>query len=316
MTGAPARNLPALLQGLHEEGFTGTVRVSGAPGGTIHLRDGLIGAVETPGAPTATSVLLTPGRIDDEAWLAACAAERDVDRLGGQLVAAGLIGAAELEIVCTAAVFDAAFAMALGPPGSWTLSDPEPTLLATPGVEPRRLTEETTRRMVQLSGPWGAPGELARVRPTPVPGPGPGRWLPHRHQSVLNTVNGRRTARDIAFTLGRGLYAVMLDLTRLEGLELVRWDAGREPGVRPSTAPRVLPERRSATPQPSRSGAGSGSGSGLGLGSQSKAEPLPRRRPGGASRVGEGPAREGPAGERPAEGSNAFAAGKDGGTGG
>ena len=320
MTGAPARNLPALLQGLYEEGFTGTVRVSGAPGGTIHLRDGLIGAVETPGAPTATSVLLTPGRIDDEAWLAACAAERDVDRLGGQLVAAGLIGAAELEVVCTAAVFDAAFAMALGPPGSWTLSDPEPTLLAVPGVEPRRLTEETTRRMARLSGPWGAPGELARVRPTPVPGPGPGRWLPHRNQSVLNTVNGRRTARDIAFTLGRGLYAVMLDLTRLEALELVRWEAGREPGGRPSTAPRVLPERRSATPQPSRSGAGSGAGAGTGagsgFGSQSKAEPLPRRRPGGASRVGEGPAREGPAGQRPAGGSNALAAGNDGGTGG
>ena len=297
MTAAPARNLPALLQGLHDEGFSGTVRVSGSPGGTIHLRDGLIGAVETPGAPTATSVLLTPGRIDDEAWLAACAAERDMDRLGGYLVAAGLIGAAELEIICTAAVFDAAFAMALGPPGNWTLGDREPTLLAPPGVEPRRLTEETTRRMALLSGPWGAPGELARVRPSPVPDPGPRRWLPHRHQSVLSTVNGRRTARDIAFSLGRGLYAVMLDLIRLEALDLVRWEAGRAPGGRPSTAPRVLSGHDSAGAPPR------------------KAE-LPRRTPGGAWQVGEGSARDGPVGDGPAGGSGAFPAGADVGTGG
>ncbi|MDX3068799.1 hypothetical protein PV518_42795, partial [Streptomyces sp. ND04-05B] len=98
-----ARNVPALLQALHQEGRTCTVRVSGSPGGTIHLRDGLIGAIETPGAPTATSALLSSGRIDDDAWLAACAAEPDADRLGPHLVAAGLIGAAELEVVCTAA---------------------------------------------------------------------------------------------------------------------------------------------------------------------------------------------------------------------
>ncbi|MCX4234352.1 DUF4388 domain-containing protein [Streptomyces ortus] len=243
MTTTEARNLPALLQGLHEEGYGGTVRVSGSPGGTIHLRDGLIVAVETPGAPSATSVLLTPGRVDDETWLAACAAEPDTDRLGGYLVSAGLIGAAELEVVCTAAVFDAAFAMAIGPPGGWTLDGPEPALHAGAGVEPRRLTEETTRRIVRLSGPWGAPGELARIRPAAVPDAGLRRGLPDRHRAVLSTVNGRRTARDMAFTLGRGLFAIMLDLTRLEAQDLIRWETGGPAEGRPSTAPRVLPGR-------------------------------------------------------------------------
>ncbi|MEU9186334.1 hypothetical protein AB0D14_17650 [Streptomyces sp. NPDC048484] len=310
MTAAEARNLPALLQSLYEDGHSGTVRVSGSPGGTIHLRGGLIGAVETPGAPTATSVLLTPGRIDDETWLAACAAERDTDRLGGHLVAAGLIGAAELEIVCTAAVFDAAFAMAISPPGGWTLGDPEPTLLAGPGVEPRRLTEETTRRIMRLSGPWGAPGELARVRPAPVPDAGLRRGLSERHRSVLSTVNGRRTARDMAFTLGRGLYAIMLDLTRLEAQELIRWEAGGASEGRPSTAPRVLPGRGAPDAPPTRAASTASTASGA------KAAPLPRRTPGGASRPGDPQARESPPRRGPAEGSDAFPAGTTGTNGG
>ncbi|MEW2565482.1 DUF4388 domain-containing protein [Streptomyces sp. NPDC047070] len=337
MTTAEARNLPALLQGLHEEGYSGTVRVSGSPGGTIHLRGGLIAAVETPGAPAATSVLLTPGRIDDETWLAACAAEPDTDRLGAYLVSAGLIGAAELEVVCTASVFDAAFAMAIGPPGGWTLDGPEPTLHAGPGVEPRRLTEETTRRIVRLSGEWGAPGELARIRPAAVPDAGLRRGLSDRHRSVLSTVNGRRTARDMAFTLGRGLYAIMLDLTRLEAQGLIRWETGGPSEGRPSTAPRVLPGRGAA--DASESGSAQAEPA-------AKAAPLPRRTRGGSSWPGEartresrshdgqaheariregqapdvlvrdGQAREGPQGEASAEGSDALSAGTTGGHGG
>ncbi|WP_327697584.1 hypothetical protein [Streptomyces sp. NBC_00459] len=270
MRASAARNLPALLLGLREEGFSGTVRVAGTPGGTLHLRDGLVGAIETPGAPTTTSTLLTSGRIGDEDWLAACAAQRDADLLGERLVADGLVGAAELEIICTAAVFDAAFAMSLGAPGSWELSDPEPTLLARPGVEPRQLTAETTRRIALLIRLWGPPGELTRVRPVPgmgvVEGP-----LSGRHEDVLNQVNGRRTARDIAFALGRGLYAVMLDLIRMQTLVFLRWETPTVPGGRSSTAPRVTPGRTPATgspPVPSRT------------------EPLPRRMPRGGEKGG------------------------------
>ncbi|WP_307835321.1 hypothetical protein [Streptomyces adelaidensis] len=349
-----ARNVPALLQALHQEGYTGTVRVSGVPGGTIHLRDGLIGAIETPGAPTATSALLASGRIEDDAWLAARAAEPDADRLDLHLVAAGLIGAAELEVVCTAAVFDGAFAMALSPPGGWELTEREPTLLARPGVEPRPLAEETTRRMALLTRLWGPAGELARVRPEPVIGdslrpepvaggrvrsepgmgdpvrsgaiavdrvrsepviigeaivgtpatgqpaiaqpatgrgapeadsdtpaadgghPKPGRrGLTRRHQDLIESVNGRRTPRDLAFARGRGLYAVMLDLIRLETLQAVRWETGTTFDGRPSTAPRVLQgqqgqQGQQASDEPSP-----------------RAGPLPRRRPGEGSPFGD-----------------------------
>ncbi|GAA2631276.1 hypothetical protein [Streptomyces vastus] len=267
MTALTPRNVPALLLRLREESFSGTVRVSGLPGGSIHLRNGLVGAIETPGAPTVTSALLTSGRISDEDWLAACAAEPDADRLGGHLVAEGLTGAAELEVVCTAAVFDAAFAMALSPPGSWELSDRESALVAEPGVEPRQLTEETSRRMALLSRLWGPPGELTRVRPAPVAGAGPrgsDGWLARRHRDVLAGVNGRRTPRDIAFALGRGLYAVMLDLIRMEALNLVQWETRTTADGRPSTAPRV-PQADTITAVRAP-----------------EAAPLPKRRPGGA----------------------------------
>ncbi|MEV6383360.1 DUF4388 domain-containing protein [Streptomyces sp. NPDC051773] len=267
-----ARNVPALLQALHQESYTGTVRVSGSPGGTIHLRDGLIGAIETPGAPTATSTLLASGRIDDDAWLAACAAEPDADRLAARLVAAGLIGAAELEVVCTAAVFDGAFAMALSPPGGWELTERRPTLLARPGIEPRPLAEETTRRMALLTRLWGPAGELARIRPRPAGdhgAPEPDARLTRRHRDLVESANGRRTPRDLAFARGRGLYAVMLDLIRLEARRAVHWETRPVPEGRPSTAPRALPGQPAPDEQSPRAG------------------PLPRRRPGGGSPTGD-----------------------------
>ncbi|WP_141206874.1 hypothetical protein [Streptomyces griseorubiginosus] len=278
MKAPAARNVPALLQALRDEEFTGTVRVSGSPGGTIHLRNGLVGAIETPGAPTATSALLTTGRIDDGAWLTACATEPDADRLGAHLVTAGLIGAAELEVVCTAAVHDGAFAMSLGAADGWETGDREPTLVASPGVEPRVLTDEVARRVGLLGRAGATAGERARSRPEAVGASGHrgaaaleghrgGPWVSPRLRQLLDAVNGRRTPRDLAFALGRGLYAVMLDLDRLEAQGLIRREARTAPGDRPSTAPRVIP---------GNAGADAPFGG-----------PLPRRRPGGGTRSGE-----------------------------
>ncbi|WP_055524914.1 hypothetical protein [Streptomyces graminilatus] len=264
------RNLPALLVRLHEDEFSGTVRVAGTPGGTLHLRDGLVGAVETPGAPTAASVLLASGRIGDDDWLAACAAQRDEDLLGERLVADGLVGAAELEVVCTAVVFDGAFAMSLGALGNWELSDREPGFVARPGVEPRQLTDETTRRIARLGSLWGPASDLARVRPVPGTGVVEGP-LSRRHEDILNQVNGRRTARDIAFALGRGLYAVMLDLIRMRTLGFLRWEVPGALDGRPSTAARVTPGRTTAPGPPP---------------APSRTEPLPRRVPRGGEKGG------------------------------
>ncbi|MFJ1709967.1 hypothetical protein ACIOFR_42300, partial [Kitasatospora sp. NPDC088346] len=66
-----ARNVPALLLGLRREGFTGSITVSSAPGGTIHLEQGLVTAIETPAAPTTETLLLKSQRVGESDWTAA-----------------------------------------------------------------------------------------------------------------------------------------------------------------------------------------------------------------------------------------------------
>ncbi|MET7680568.1 hypothetical protein [Streptomyces sp. NPDC005423] len=262
---AGPRNVPALLNGLSEEKFTGTVLVSGSPGGTIHLRQGLIASVETPGAPTPESILLRSGRVDDAAWaLARTAPDEEV---GVLLAARGLLGREEFEVVCTAAVFDGAFALALSPLGTWEVHDPAPAVIGGPAVEPHRLAAETTRRMALLAQLWGPPAEFARTRIRPTE-PASTTPVPPRYAELLGAANGRRTPRDIAFALGRGLYPVMLDLGRMRLLRLVRHDVPETSG-RPSTAPRTpdptaqsvpsvtpsqLPRRTPGAHDPRRSG--------------------------------------------------------------
>ncbi|WP_405003543.1 hypothetical protein OHV13_03285 [Kitasatospora purpeofusca] len=288
-----ARNVPAQLLALREEDFTGSVVVSSAPGGTIHLERGLITAIETPGAPTAETLLLKSGRIGQADWTAAETAASSVGAgdLGAALVARGSIGAAELEAVCASAVFDGAFALVLSPPGEWeTVEAAPPARLALrPGIEPKHLFEETARRTALLTRAWGPPGELARTRIRPaagptgvgggaggtrslgvgggaLPGPAAAR-IPARHREILAAATGRRTARDIGFALGRGVFAVLLDLVRMDARQLLH----REPADTVPMAPSVAPRTAAGEPLPADSG-----------------QPLPRRVPGARNLVGAG----------------------------
>lgn len=238
--GPSPRNLPAQLLRLHQESYSGTVMVSGVPGGTIHLRDGLIGAIETPGTPSVESALLKSARISDEHWAAALTAARQVDDLGATLVHQGRVGAAELEVLCAATVFEGAFAMALARPDGWEVGGPAPTVLTRHGIAPQTVAEETTRRLALVSQRWGSPAELARakMRPSSRADRVAGR-LTRRYQAVLAVANARRTPRDLAFTLGRGLFAVMVDLIHMNDLQLIQWE-DPPPAHRPSTAPRAV----------------------------------------------------------------------------
>ncbi|MEU6536969.1 hypothetical protein [Streptomyces sp. NPDC047000] len=251
------RNVPALLNALYDAGHDGTVLVTGAPGGRIHLRKGLVIAVDTPGAPSVESVLLKSGRVEDEPWTAACAAcDGREGRLGDELEARGLLGRAEFEIVCTAAVFDAAFALTLGPPGDWEVADVTAAPVSGPGFAPRRLAAETNRRLALIDRMWGPPAEFARTRIRPAAALPV--HVPPRYAALLRVINGRRTPRDVAFAVGRGTYAVMLDLAQMHELGLVRPEVPGTAG-RPSTAPRLPGDRTVPPPE---------------------AVQLPRRRPG------------------------------------
>ncbi|WP_327398809.1 hypothetical protein OG194_00740 [Streptomyces sp. NBC_01288] len=240
---AESRNVPALLAALRTRQSSCTVVVTGSPGGSIHVRDGLVVAMETPGAPGIEGLLLRSGRIGEQEWSAVRASDTTHEHLAAELVAQGLVGAGELEVISLSALFDAAFALSLAVPDSWEVTDPVPTLYRNTGVTPERLLGEVSRRVDLLAGEPGSVAALARTRmrsastahlPEPVEG------LPARHRAVLAAADGRRTARDIAFALGRGLFAVMIDLRHLLDRGLVRPHSPSANG-RPSTAARVTP---------------------------------------------------------------------------
>ncbi|MGW7445112.1 hypothetical protein [Kitasatospora sp. NPDC054795] len=258
-----ARNVPALLLALRRTEFTGSVTVSSAPGGTIHLEQGLVAAIETPGAPTAETLLLKSRRVGEEEWASAetaASAGRPADApptwggdLGAALVAQGSIGAAELEAVCAAAAFDGAFALALSPPGSWETAEAAPParIALRPGIEPERLFEETARRTALLTRLWGPPGELARIRIRPAARAESGALrIPVRQREILAAATGRRTARDLGFALGRGVFAVLLDVVRMDARHLLH----REPAHPAPLAPSVAPRMPTSEPPPADTG--------------------------------------------------------------
>ncbi|WP_416964321.1 MarR family transcriptional regulator [Streptomyces sp. Agncl-13] len=263
------------------EEFTGGLRVSGRPGGTFHLRRGLVVAVESPGAPGPEALLLRSGRIGGEQWA-------DLVRESGGtrwpldgLVAHGYAGAAQLRIVCVLALHDAAFAVVAGDVDDCELAPEErPFAPVSLGEPSARLLQDAARKAAAIAAlPY--PVRPDRERPRP-----PARVLDEAGLGVLQRellaqVDGRRTARDLSFRTGRAVYTVTAEVARMlaEGL-LECADAPvpiavrlppeapvvrrREPAPAPSqfTAPTTLPRRNpgasgiTETLVPEKSGAG------------------------------------------------------------
>ncbi|MDV9172833.1 hypothetical protein R6V09_22300, partial [Streptomyces sp. W16] len=240
---ADSRNVPALLSALRDRARSCTVLVTGTPGGSIHVRDGLVVAMETPGAPGIEGLLLRSGRISEEAWTEVRASDTTHEHLAAELVERGLVGAGELEVISLSALFDAAFALSLAVPDAWEVAEPVPALHRNVGVTPERLLGEVSRRVNLLAGEPGSVAALARTRVRSVSDaglPGTAGRLPARHREVLAHADGRGTARDIAFALGRGLFAVMMDLRHLLDRGLVQPHTPSSDN-RPSTAARGAP---------------------------------------------------------------------------
>ncbi|WP_285633444.1 hypothetical protein [Actinoallomurus iriomotensis] len=200
------------------ERFSGTLRLDGGQGGEVVMRDGAVLAASTPVAPGIESLLLRSGRISEADWSEVFTAAAPYGRLAEELVERGLLGTAAVEVLTQTAVFDAIFAIALGGVSSCTArparpGDLPPLLPAEPGLDTGRIVRETHRRLEVVAG-WRPFGLTIHTRPAPAetrrnPVLAPGR------AAILATADGRASARDIAFTLGRGLYSVLSDLAIL-----------------------------------------------------------------------------------------------------
>lgn len=224
---------PALLR-CREDRFSGVLHIDGGPGGSLCFADGLVTAAVTPAAPGPESLLLKSGRVAETDWIQAYDAGAASGRLAVELMGRGLVSELGLQVVCLSAAFDAAFAMAtyganmcrVEADGSAAPLSPLPL---APGLEPDRLISETGRRM-RAASEWRRLGVSVRCRPRPAPSlaTSPEETDEGRRDIVLLS-NGRRTPRDIAFAVGRGLFVVMGEIAHMVKDGLLDVDAVRPP---------------------------------------------------------------------------------------
>lgn len=252
---AVPRPLVQALARCADEQFSGMVRVTGDPGGALHLVKGQIVAVRTPGAPDVEALLLRSGRVGEEDWAAAFHAGAAEGRIGAELVARHLVGAAELQVLCMMAVLDGAFALAAGRVDGCTPDRrrSDPPLPAPHGVEPERVLQETERRLRALAS-FRTPVSPDRDRVVPTRHAAGGAAGPRadERREILLRANGRRSSRDLAYLLGRGVYAITVETARMldEGLVEIssrRVDpetAGPAPAAAPAGPDGRLPRRR------------------------------------------------------------------------
>jgi len=256
-----------VLRGYAVAKFSGALRVDGQPGGTIHLVGGGISGCETSGAPSLEVILLRSGRVAESDWNAAFSSSAIAERpMTAELVERDLLGAGEVEALLRIALADAMFALTCGRIDGWTeTAAADCPLPLDPVAKAGWLLAEATRRRQALAA-FPAPLVSATDRIAVAHGTAPpGRVLGHGQDEILAMIDGRRTPRDLAFALGRGLYETMLQLTRMRASNAVvisvQGNASASPGAGLTSGDAEhdqtangLPRRRRDRPSSSRSG--------------------------------------------------------------
>ena len=253
---------PSLRQALKDcaaDGLSGVLEVTGEPGGTIYFSGGGVIAIETPGAPSPEVILLRSHQIPEPDWAAAFAASAAGEGpLGPELVARDLIGAGELEAVLRIALADAMFVLSGGQVAKCQ-AEPGAADCQLPLEQPAEvgwLLAEASRRMRVLAS---LPGLVEHDRDRMAAAPGvvqPGVVLGEGRDEILALANGRRTPRDMAFALGRGVYATTLQMVHMYGAGLLMTTshravtpAERAQASRPAAVPGNGPEPPAALPR-------------------------------------------------------------------
>ena len=188
--------------------------------GTLHLAEGLVVHAESPYAPGLDTLLTAHGTLAPETWQRALTEAGDGHGVGSHLVDGGHLAPGALELCQLTALYDAAY-FALAPsstPGRFRYGTAHPLGPVHP-VPVAALEHETLRRRDLLHRIWPDPrtDEAPLIRADPVAAPA----LTRRQQTVLDRVDGVRTAPDIAHELGRPAFHTLVDVRRLTAAGVV-----------------------------------------------------------------------------------------------
>jgi hypothetical protein len=192
------------------------LRIVGNAGGLFHLCDGVVIAVDSPGSPGVETLLVNSGRVGAEDWGAALVGSVEARSLQAALVGRGVIGPAEVRAFALAALLDGAFAVAAGEVAECDVvgdSAEVPLLPVDGGVELDLLLAETARRLDAVAS---LAVVLSPYRDRVVPAREVAGLAAERREIVAHA-SGRRNVRDVAFAVGRGLYPVTVEISRMIG---------------------------------------------------------------------------------------------------
>ncbi|MDQ0775111.1 hypothetical protein QF026_003577 [Streptomyces aurantiacus] len=230
--------LSPMLSRLAEERATGVLT---RDRGVLYLVEGQVVHAESPATPGLDVLLTSRGALGSEGWWEAVSEAGAERRVGRFLVDSGRLTAGALELCHLGALYDAAF-FTLGAssgPARFRYGVAHWIGPVRP-VSVDAVERETLRRRALLHRIWPDPdtdtAELVRT------GGAVDVALPPRQRTVLDQVDGERTAADISQVLGRPGFHTLVDVRRLAAAGIVTTRA-RAVGPRTpeTTAPPVSP---------------------------------------------------------------------------
>nr|WP_190190180.1 transcriptional regulator [Streptomyces minutiscleroticus] len=204
--------------------------------GVLYLVDGQVVHAESPATPGLDVLLTAGGTLGSEGWWEAVSQAGAERRVGRFLVDSGRLSAGALELCHLGALYDAAY-FTLGPNSGPTrfrygvahwIGPVRPVSVAA-------VERETLRRRALLDRIW--PESATDTEPVERTGRRADPSLPPRRRTVLDHVDGERTAAAISLALGRPGFHTLVDLRRLAAAGMVtatvRPAAATPPDARP-----------------------------------------------------------------------------------
>jgi len=209
--------LSPMLSRLAEERATGVLT---RERGVLYLVEGQVVHAESPATPGLDVLLTTRGALGSDGWWEAVSEAGADRRVGRFLVDSGRLTAGALELCHLGALYDAAF-FTLGPssgPARFRYGVAHWIGPVRP-VSVDAVERETLRRRDLLHRIWPEPG--TDTEPLVRTGRAVDSTLPPRQRTVLDQVDGERTASDISLVLGRPGFHTLVDLRRLAAAGIV-----------------------------------------------------------------------------------------------